>query len=498
MAAAEIGSFPPGVKRFFLLGAPIIALIIYWILPNTYTDIHNQVLPFNPHAKACLAVVVWMVLWWLFEPVPIPVTSLLPIPLFPLLGIAKPAQAMAPYASGTIFLFMGGFILAIAVQRWHLDKRIALTTLKLVGTKAPAIVGGFLLASGVLSMWVSNTATAAMMVPIAMAVLSLVRAKKAGGPIDQEEENFSVAMLLAVAYGASIGGMATIIGSPPNGIFARFMEQNFNDPISLAHWMKYGMPLTLILLPLCWFLLTKVLFRKTMKEIEGGAQWVQSELNKLGPIGKGEMIVLIVFCSAILLWSFGGVLRGLDFGGTRPFASLSDAAIAMICAIVLFCIPVNRDHMVLDWSDMKELPWGVLLLFGGGLSMAAGLQITECGQIISANAGVLAGLPRWAILIGVSLLVMLASNFTSNTALAATLMPLLASAAVPMGVPAEQLLMVTALSASCAFMMPVGTPPNAIVFSTGRIKIMQMVSAGAVLTLVSVVVIGLFAATFIN
>ena len=240
MAAAEIGSFPPGVKRFFLLGAPIIALIIYWILPNTYTDIHNQVLPFNPHAKACLAVVVWMVLWWLFEPVPIPVTSLLPIPLFPLLGIAKPAQAMAPYASGTIFLFMGGFILAIAVQRWRLDKRIALTTLKLVGTKAPAIVGGFLLASGVLSMWVSNTATAAMMVPIAMAVLSLVRAKKAGGPIDQEEENFSVAMLLAVAYGASIGGMATIIGSPPNGIFARFMEQNFNDPISLAHWMKYG------------------------------------------------------------------------------------------------------------------------------------------------------------------------------------------------------------------------------------------------------------------
>lgn len=230
MAAAEIGSFPPGVKRFFLLGAPIIALIIYWILPNTYTDIHNQVLPFNPHAKACLAVVVWMVLWWLFEPVPIPVTSLLPIPLFPLLGIAKPAQAMAPYASGTIFLFMGGFILAIAVQRWRLDKRIALTTLKLVGTKAPAIVGGFLLASGVLSMWVSNTATAAMMVPIAMAVLSLVRAKKAGGPIDQEEENFSVAMLLAVAYGASIGGMATIIGSPPNGIFARFMEQNYNDP----------------------------------------------------------------------------------------------------------------------------------------------------------------------------------------------------------------------------------------------------------------------------
>lgn len=177
------------------------------------------------------------------------------------------------------------------------------------------------------------------------------------------------------------------------------------------------------------------------------------------------MIVLIVFCSAILLWSFGGVLRGLDFGGTRPFASLSDAAIAMICAIVLFCIPVNRDHMVLDWSDMKELPWGVLLLFGGGLSMAAACRLRNAARL-SALMRYFGGLPRWAVLIGVSLLVMLASNFTSNTALAATLMPLLASAAVPMGVPAEQLLMVTALSASCAFMMPVGTPPNAIVFST--------------------------------
>lgn len=498
MASAEIGSFPPAVKRFFLFGAPMIALIMYWLLPDTYTDIHNQVLPFNPTAKACLSVVVWMVLWWLFEPVPIPVTSLLPIPLFPLLGIASPAQTMAPYASSTIFLFMGGFILAIAVQRWNLDKRIALTTLKLVGTRANAIVGGFLLASGILSMWVSNTATAAMMVPIAMAVLSLVRSTKAGYAISKEEENFSIAMLLAVAYGASIGGMATIIGSPPNGIYARFMEQNYHEVISLAQWMKYGMPLTLILLPICWFLLTQVIFRKTINEIEGGAQWVRAELNKLGPIGRGEMTVLIVFVTAILLWSFGGVLRGITFDGMRPFALLSDSSIAMICAIALFCLPVSKDHMVLEWTDMKDLPWGVLLLFGGGLSMAAGLQLTECGRIISANAGILAGLPRWGVLIGVSLMVMLASNFTSNTALAATLMPLLASAAVPMGVPAEQLLMVTALSASCAFMMPVGTPPNAIVFSTGRMKIMHMVVSGALLTLVSVVVIGLFAAFFIH
>lgn len=213
---------------------------------------------------------------------------------------------MAPYASNTIFLFMGGFILAIAVQRWNLDKRIALTTLKLVGTKAYAIVGGFMVASGVLSMWVSNTATAAMMVPIAMAVLSLVRAQKRGGPIDEEEENFSVAMLLAVAYGASIGGMATIIGSPPNGIYARFMEQHFSQTVSLASWMKVGLPLTLVLLPVCWFLLVKVLFRKSLNEIEGGAEWVKEELQNLGPMSKAGTLVFLVFLIAILLWSFGG------------------------------------------------------------------------------------------------------------------------------------------------------------------------------------------------
>ena len=494
----QMGSFSRQSKTIALFAAPVLALLLYWVLPDAYVNGAGASVPVSHAAKACLAILLWMALWWFTETVPIAVTALLPIILYPLCDVTTLAKTLTPYASDTIYLFLGGFLLAAGIQRWGLDKRIALKTMQIVGTSPGAIIAGVMIATGFISMWVSNTATAAMMVPIAIAVMSVVRQNSDSPAITKGERNFGICVLLAVAYGASIGGMGTIIGSPPNGIFARFMEQNFNDPISLAHWMKYGMPLTLILLPLCWFLLTKVLFHKTMKEIEGGAQWVQSELNKLGPIGKGEMIVLIVFCSAILLWSFGGVLRGLDFGGTRPFASLSDAAIAMICAIVLFCIPVNRDHMVLDWSDMKELPWGVLLLFGGGLSMAAGLQITECGQIISANAGVLAGLPRWAILIGVSLLVMLASNFTSNTALAATLMPLLASAAVPMGVPAEQLLMVAALSASCAFMMAVGTPPNAIVFSTGRIKIMQMVSAGAVLTLVSVVVIGLFAATFIN
>ena len=492
MAAAEIGSFPPGVKRFFLLGAPIIALIIYWILPNTYTDIHNQVLPFNPHAKACLAVVVWMVLWWLFEPVPIPVTSLLPIPLFPLLGIAKPAQAMAPYASGTIFLFMGGFILAIAVQRWRLDKRIALTTLKLVGTKAPAIVGGFLLASGVLSMWVSNTATAAMMVPIAMAVLSLVRAKKAGGPIDQEEENFSVAMLLAVAYGASIGGMATIIGSPPNGIFVRFVQQTYGVDVSIVQWMKVGMPVVLLLMPLSWLLLTKVLFREQIQKIAGGREWIRTELKNIGKPTRGEISVLIVFICAVVLWCFGSQIRSFTLeNGVRPFRMVSDAVIAMAAGVSLFCIPVNlsRGERALDWKHCDNIPWDVLLLFGGGLSMAACIQATGAASLIAAQATAFVGLPPVLVVLGVATLVIFATEFTSNTALAATMLPLLAAAAPVLGIPTEQVLLVTTIGASAAFMMPVATPPNAIIFGTGRIQIGEMIKAGFWLNVISIIVI---------
>ena len=492
MAAAEIGSFPPGVKRFFLLGAPIIALIIYWILPNTYTDIHNQVLPFNPHAKACLAVVVWMVLWWLFEPVPIPVTSLLPIPLFPLLGIAKPAQAMAPYASGTIFLFMGGFMLAIAVQRWRLDKRIALTTLKLVGTKAPAIVGGFLLASGVLSMWVFNTATAAMMVPIAMAVLSLVRAKKAGGPIDQEEENFSVAMLLAIAYGASIGGMATIIGSPPNGIFVRFVQQTYGVDVSIVQWMKVGMPVVLLLMPLSWLLLTKVLFREQIQKIAGGREWIRTELKNIGKPTRGEISVLIVFICAVVLWCLGSQIRSFTLeNGVRPFRMVSDAVIAMAAGVSLFCIPVNfsRGERALDWKHCDNIPWDVLLLFGGGLSMAACIQATGAANLIAAQATSFVGLPPVLVILGVATLVIFATEFTSNTALAATMLPLLAAAAPVLGIPTEQVLLVTTIGASAAFMMPVATPPNAIIFGTGRIQIGEMIKAGFWLNIISIIVI---------
>lgn len=488
----EVGTFPPQVKRLMLIAAPALALLVYFLLPSTYTDISGNEVAFSHAGRACLSVVLWMALWWFTEAVPIAVTAMLPIVFFPLLKITSPMQAMSPYASNTIFLFMGGFILAIGVQRWGLDRRIALTVLRVIGTKANAIVFGLMIATAVMSMWVSNTATAAMMVPIAVAILHLVR-QNIGGDMQKAERNFGLCVLLAIAYSASIGGMGTIIGSPPNGIYVRFMEQTYGMEVGLLHWMSVGVPVMVPLLLTAWFVLCKVLFRNSIGEVKGGAAWVKEELGRLGPMNKGEKIVACVFAAAVILWSSGGFLRGLEIAGEQPFRMMSDAIIAMACALLLFCIPVNKEEntFVLSWKDCSDLSWDVLLLFGGGLSMASALQTTGCGALIGAQAAGLAGTPEWLVTIGVSTIVSSVSNFTSNTALAATMMPLISNIAPVLGIMPESILLVTALSASAAFMLPVGTPPNAIIFATGRISIMDMVKTGAVLTVCSVIIISL-------
>jgi sodium-dependent dicarboxylate transporter 2/3/5 len=489
---ADIGSFSPELKRAFLFGAPILALIVYFLLPTAYVNPSGELVSFGNSGRACIAIVLLMALWWFTEAVPIAVTSLLPIFLFPLFRVTSASAAMSPYASSTIFLFLGGFIMACGVSRWGLDRRIALTTLKIFGTTANAIVGGLLAATAFISMWVSNTATAAMMVPIAVAVMKLVRDAR-GGEIREEEKNFCICVLLAIAYGASIGGMGTIIGSPPNGIYVRFVEQTFSHQVSLFQWMKVGMPVVLLLLPSCWFILTKVLFKKSIGHVPGGAEWVNSELAKLGPMNPGEKAVGCVFLLAIILWSFGSFIRGITVGDFQPFAPMSDAVISMFCGVLLFCIPLDKkaEHRALSWKDCDAISWDVLLLFGGGLSMAAALQTTGCGGLIGASSEVFAGAPAILVVFGICTLVVFVTNFTSNTALAATMMPLLASVAPVLGVPTETLLLTTALSSSAAFMMPVGTPPNAIIFSTGRITIMQMVRAGLVLNVAAIAIITL-------
>ncbi|MEG1970981.1 MAG: DASS family sodium-coupled anion symporter [Burkholderiaceae bacterium] len=490
----QIGTFSPRSKRFALVFGPLLALALYFVLPSSYIDPAGQEVAFTTAGRATLSVVLWMALWWFSEAVPIAVTALLPIVLFPLLGIASPAKTTAPYASDIIFLFLGGFLIAAGIQKWGLDRRIAMRTLSIVGTQASHVVGGLMLATAFVSMWVSNTATAAMMVPIAIAVMGVVRSARGGEP-DVCERNFGVSVLLAVAYGASIGGMATIIGSPPNGIFVRFVEQTYGDHVSVVDWMRVGLPVTLIMLPLTWLLLTKVLFRNSIGEVAGGRDWVRGELEAMGSLTRGERVVLTVFTMTVLLWIFGPLLRGMEIGGAKPLARLSDSVIAMIGGIALFTIPVKPEFGIraLDWDASKNIPWDVLLLFGGGLSMAAAIQANGAAGLIGAQAAALSDLPTLGVVLGVATLVVFATEFTSNTALAATMLPLLAAAAPALGVPPETLLLVTALGASAAFMMPVATPPNAIIFGTGMITIGQMVRAGFLLNIVAIIVVTLIA-----
>ena len=477
----------------------MVALLFYFILPEQYITSAGVSETFSHAARACAAIVLWMAIWWFTEAVPIAVTSLLPIVLFPLFGVMGSSDTLKEYANGTIFLFLGGFLIAAGIARWHLDRRIALLTIRIVGTKPQQIILGLLLSTSFISAWVSNTATAAMMVPIALAVLKVVRSTREDLPIDRAEHNFGVCVLLAVAYGASLGGVLTLIGTPPNGIFARFVEQTYNVPVSFIDWMLIAFPIVVVMIAATQLLMTKVLFRELVSELPGGKDWVMHEYSKLGPMSRGEKIVLTVFVTAALLWCFGPVIRGIQIGDMTPFKPLSDTVIAMGAGIILFIIPVDykRGVHALDWSSASDtVAWDVLLLFGGGLSMAAAIQKTGLADIIGAQATFLSSLPEVAAISGLTTLTVFASEFTSNTALAATMMPLVAAVADSIGMHPEALLVATTFGASLAFMMPVGTPPNAIIFGTGRIRIAEMIRAGFWLNVCGIVVVTIICSVF--
>lgn len=498
-SSIEIGAISNKSKLIPLILGPLVALLFYFILPEQYTTSAGISETFSHAARACAAIVLWMAIWWFTEAVPIAVTSLLPIVLFPLFGVMGSSDTLKEYANGTIFLFLGGFLIAAGIARWHLDRRIALLTIRIVGTKPQQIILGLLLSTSFISAWVSNTATAAMMVPIALAVLKVVRSTREDLPIDRAEHNFGVCVLLAVAYGASLGGVLTLIGTPPNGIFARFVEQTYNVPVSFIDWMLIALPIVVVMIVATQLLMTKVLFRELVSELPGGKDWVMHEYSKLGPMSRGEKIVLTVFVTAALLWCFGPVIRGIQIEDMTPFKPLSDTVIAMGAGIILFIIPVDykRGVHALDWSSASDtVAWDVLLLFGGGLSMAAAIQKTGLADIIGAQATFLSSLPEVAAISGLTTLTVFASEFTSNTALAATMMPLVAAVANSIGMHPEALLVATTFGASLAFMMPVGTPPNAIIFGTGRIRIAEMIRAGFWLNVCGIVVVTIICSIF--
>ena len=498
-SSIEIGAISNKSKLIPLVLGPSLALLLYFLLPEQYTSSAGTLEVFSHSGRACAGIVLWMAIWWFTEAVPIAVTSLLPIVLFPMFGVMGSSDTLKEYANGTIFLFLGGFLIAASIARWHLDRRIALLTIRLVGTKPQQIILGLLLATSFISAWVSNTATAAMMVPIALAVLKVVRSTREDVPIDQAEHNFGICVLLAVAYGASLGGVLTLIGTPPNGIFARFVEQTYGTPVNFLDWMLIAFPIVLVMVVVTHLLMTKVLFRELVSELPGGKEWVMHEYSKLGPMSRGEKIVLTVFVSAALLWCFGPMIRAIQIGDLMPFKPLSDTVIAMTAGIILFVIPVDNKHGIhaLDWSSASEtVAWDVLLLFGGGLSMAAAIQKTGLADIIGAQATFLSALPEAAAIGGLTTLTVFASEFTSNTALAATMMPLVSAVADSTGMHPEALLVATTFGASLAFMMPVGTPPNAIIFGTGRIRIGEMIKAGFWLNVCGILVVTLICSIF--
>ncbi|WP_372636549.1 DASS family sodium-coupled anion symporter [Fodinibius sp.] len=432
-----------------------------------------------------------MAVWWITEALPIAVTALLPVVLLPLLNIVPISDATTPYANPLIFLFMGGFIIAVAMQRWDLHRRIALNIVSYVGVNPSSIVMGFILASAFLSMWVSNTATALMMLPIALSILQLVEDRR--DEIAEGKLNFEIVLLLSIAYACNIGGMGTIIGTPPNALLAGFMSENYGVEIGFAQWMMLGVPLMLVSLPILYWVLTKIVYPIHLQELPGGKKLIQNQLTGLGRISGAEKKVALVFGITALMWIIRPLLTGMLPG-------LSDAGIAIGAAVSLFIIPVDikKKQFLLSWSDAEELPWGVLILFGGGLSLASAISDTGLAEWIGQGVGVLGGWPIVLLIGAVITLIIFLTEMTSNTATTAAFLPILASVAIGLGENPLLLAVPAALGASCAFMLPVATPPNAIVYGSGKITIPEMSNAGLWLNLIFIVLLTAGAFSLIN
>jgi len=446
----------------------------------------------EPAAQKMAAVACLMATWWMTEAIPIPATSLIPIALFPLMGIMHTKKAAAPYASHLIFLFMGGFIIALAMQRWNLHRRIAMNIVKVVGFSPSRLIFGFMTATAVLSAFVSNTATTVMMMPIGLAIIThvITEGKKEGldKTIDFAPDKFAFGLnlMLGIAYAASIGGVATLIGTPPNTVLAGYLQKTYGYEITFANWMKVGVPLVAIFLPLCWLWLTRIANPMKLKRVPGGRDLINSELKAMGQMSSGERWTALVFGMTALGWIFR---TKLSFIFADP-KLVTDAAIAMTGALVLFLIPINlkKNIFVMDWHWASKMPWGVLILFGGGLSMAGGFKATELATWIGQQVGLLDTAPVLVLVIAVATLIIFLTELTSNTATSAMVMPILSAVAIGLGQNPLLLVVPAAIAASCAFMLPVATPPNAIVFGSGYVTIPQMVRSGVGLNIIGIVI----------
>lgn len=443
----------------------------------------------KPEAMKVAALTVFMAVWWISEAVPIPATSLLPIIMYPLLGIMTTKATTASYSNPIIYLFIGGFFIAISMQKYNLHKRIALHVIKLVGSSPSLMILGFMIATGFLSMWVSNTATAMMMVPIGLAVISQVTGHTSeqmfAGSGGKEEMNFAKSLMLGIAYSASIGGIATIIGTPPNAIMVGMMEKLYGVKINFAQWMAFGLPLSIVMMATVWFLLTKVIFKTRKMKLTSGREIIQKDIEEIGKMSREEKIVLFVFVLAAFSWVFNGFIKK---------SPVDDTMISIGAALLLFILPVSlrQGRFILDWQTAVKIPWGIVLLFGAGFAVAEGFTRTDLAMWISTRLTSLEGASILLFVTLVAILVVFLTEITSNTAIATLLVPIMGSAAVAMGIHPFATIVSSCLAASFAFMLPVATPPNAVVFGSGAIKISDMVKAGIWLNIIGAILIVTF------
>ncbi|MAW93714.1 MULTISPECIES: SLC13 family permease [unclassified Leeuwenhoekiella] len=448
-----------------------------------YLFIHPKGL--SEEGVAILAGTAWVAIWWITEALPISITALLPLVLFPLSGGLDLETTAASFGHKYIFLYMGGFIIAIAIEKWNLHKRIALNIINIIGSNVRMIILGFMCATAFLSMWISNTATSVMMLPIGVAIIKQLQDNP--DTVEDENQTFGKALMLAIAYSASIGGVATLIGTPPNLVLAGVISDTYGYEITFMQWFMFGLPISLILLFICWAYLTRSAFTFKQKEFPGGKAEIKRLLNNLGKISYEEKMVALVFGLTAFCWITRSYLL------QAIFPALDDTIIAVFFSILLFLIPnKKRTRTLINWDEAVKMPWGIILLFGGGMALAQGFESSGLAIWIGSQMGSLSGLHLFLLLLILIAAVNFLTEITSNLATTAMLLPVLAPMALNIDVHPFVLMVGAAVAASCAFMLPVATPPNAVVFGSGYLRIPDMVNKGFLMNIISIVVLTLF------
>lgn len=469
----------PRYQTIGLFLGPVLALIVYSIFDPP---------SLGQPGRLVAAMAMLMAVWWATEAIPVAVTAFLPLVFLPFAGVLPIGDVAPNYANPIIYLFLGGFVIALAIERSGLHRRVALQIFRMAGMNGRSIVGGFMIAAAAISMWISNTSTTLMLLPIAMSVIAVIR-DSMGDMDDKERGDFETSLLLGLAYGATLGGVATLVGTPPNAFMAGFLESGYGIEIDFRRWMLVGVPVALVMLPVTWFVLTRMMYKVSFKSTEQARSHLSQLGSDLGTASSGEKRTAVLFALLVCGWLFRGTISSLT-----GLEGLSDAGIAMAMAVFAFIIPSGTDGKPLvTWEDTRKLPWGVLILFGGGLALAGAMTESGLTEWIGQSLAPLGTFNIALLLIAATALVIFLTELTSNLATTATFLPVMAAVAIETGQDPLLFVVPVTLAASCAFMLPVATPPNAIVFSSGAVSIPRMMRAGLVLNIAGVAVLAVAA-----